>query len=486
MGKKRFEMFLGIACMLLFFPCIVFPQSPIWHSDQLIEDNAGLIGYHPQVAKSENNVVAVWSQSDGSHTRIYSNYSIDGGATWHADQLIEDNGLDVGLDAQVAMSGLNVVAVWSQLDGSGNLRIYSNYSTDGGATWHADQLIENNAGFSGGSPQVTMSGLNVVVVWDQQDATSRQRIYSNYSTDGGATWHADQLLEDNIGFDGWFPQVAVSGNNVVAVWYQPVATALRIYTNYSTDGGATWHADQLIEDNAGNSGITPEVAISGSNVVAVWVQLLGGSFRIHSNYSTDGGATWHPDQLIEDNAGQGGSLPQVTISGSNVVAVWYQSDGTTQRVYSNYSTDGGATWHSDQIIEDNAGNSGGFPQVAMSGNYVVAVWRQSDGSSYRIYSNHSTDGGATWHSDQMIEDNTGYWGEHPQVAISGNSIVAVWVQSNEGEYRIYSNYATFDNEPPTTAAIPTLNEWGTTILIILAGLGALYCIKKQRRAGRIS
>jgi Neuraminidase (sialidase) len=136
----------------------------------------------------------------------------------------------------MAKSANNVVAVWSQSDGS-HTRIYSNYSTDGGATWHADQLIENNAGFSGGSPQVAMSGLNVVVVWDQQDATSRLRIYSNYSTDGGATWHADQLLEDNIGFDGWFPQVAVSGNNVVAVWYQPVATALRIYTNYSTDGG---------------------------------------------------------------------------------------------------------------------------------------------------------------------------------------------------------------------------------------------------------
>jgi hypothetical protein len=447
---KRFGICFGICLMLFVFPPILIAQSPTWHSDALIENNAGNNGFSPKVAMSGNNVVAVWYQLDGNgNYRIYSNYSTDGGATWGSAQLIENNAGFDGFSPEVAVSGSNVVAVWMQVDGNGNYRIYSNYSGDGGVTWNANaQLVDDHPGFSGGFPEVAMSGLNVVVVWEQEDATTFQRMYSDYSTDGGATWHADRSLEDNTGYDVWFPQVAMSGNNAVAVWYQPDAASFRIYSNYSNDGGETWHTDLPI--NTGD-GYVPEVAISGLDVVVVWARYVGGIFRISSNYSSDGGATWGSDQLIEDNAGVpiGGNYPQVAISGSNAVAVWQQYDGTTNRISSNYSSDGGATWNSDQLIEDNAGLSGSFPQVAMSGNKVVSVWMQWIGSdedgAYQIHSNHSTDGGVTWGSDQLIEDNIGYYADSPQVAMSESSVVAVWRQRDgEETLRIYSNYATFE------------------------------------------
>ena len=78
-------------------------------------------------------------------------------------------------------------------------------------------------------------------------------------------------------------------------------------------------------------------------------------------------------QLIENNAGQDGYEPQVAMSGQNAVAVWYQYDGSNYRIYSNYSTDGGATWLTAQLIENNAGQDGYEPQVAMSGQNVVGL-----------------------------------------------------------------------------------------------------------------
>ena len=39
------------------------------------------------------------------------------------------------------------------------------------------------------------------------------------------------------------------------------------------------------------------------------------------------------------------------------------------------------TWQADQLIDDNAGKDGNLPQVAMSGSSVVAVWRQGDGGT---------------------------------------------------------------------------------------------------------
>jgi hypothetical protein len=78
----------------------------------------------------------------------------------------------------------------------------------------------------------------------------------------------------------------------------------------------------------------------------------------------------------------------------------------------------------------------------MSVPNVVAVWHQDDGINDRIYSNYSTDSGVTWHGAQLIENNAVYWGAVPNLAISGSSAVAVWCQDNSFNQSIYSNYAT--------------------------------------------
>ncbi len=211
---------------------------------------------------------------------------------------------------------------------------------------------------------------------------------------------------------------------------------------------ATWGSDQPIND-AGHNGYTPQVAMSGSNAVAVWRQWDNSNTnRIYSSHSADSGATWDSDQLIEDNAGYEGEDPQVAISGSNAVAVWMQYDSSEyNRIYSNYSSDSGASWNSDQPI----GSSGHYvwrPQVAVSGTNAVAVWERIQGAYARIYSNYSSDGGVNWSSEQLIEDNAGYYGYDPQVAMSGSSAVAVWWQSDGSNYRIYSNYCELISEPP--------------------------------------
>jgi hypothetical protein len=446
---------LIVAFVLIVFPAIVFGQVT-WNMDQLIEDNAVYLPSGPQVAISDNNVVAVWEQYDGGTIRISSNYSTNGGTTWGSDQLIDDYVVGFhGHSPKVAASGNNVVAVWERDEGSAH-HICSNYSTDGGVTWGSDQLIEDNVGFNAALPKVAASGNNVVAVWRQYDG-SHNRIYYNRSSDRGATWGSDQLIEDNVGFDANSPQVAISGNTVVAVWQQWDGSKDRIYYNRSTDGGATWGSDQLIEDNVGFHNFNPQVAISGNTVVAVWLAYEGSNYRVYANYSANGGATWGSDQLIEDNVGFSAAIPQVAISGNTVVAVWltYEVSNAIYRVCANYSANGGATWGSDQLIEDNVGFSAFGPQVAISGNTVVAVWQQYDGSKNRIYSNYSTDGGVTWGSDQLIEDNVGFNAALPKVAASGNNVVAVWEQQYDWDSeRIYSTNGVLEGQ-----SIPVYRFW---------------------------
>jgi len=343
------------------------------------------------VAVSGSNVVVVWHQYDESDYfyNIYSDYSTDGGATWHTDQLVEVNDGNA-FSAQVTIDGSNVVAVWRQVE-PGNTGIYAAYSTNAGANWNSAGAIDSRSP-SADSPKVAMDGSNVVAVWYQYDGepTSRYHIYSNYSTNGGQTWGAsDQRIEDNDSYDGYIPEVAISGSNVVAVWSQyDASTHRQIYSNYSTNGGQTWGSDQRIEDNLIYQAEYQKVAMNGLNVIAVWRQEDGVQYGIYSNYSTDGGQTWASDQLIENNSGQA-SDPDVAMSATTAVAVWYQNDGTTYRVYSSYSTDGGANWSPDKIIDTNPGDFANNPKVAIYGDVPVAAWYQWDGSNTRVYSSYA-------------------------------------------------------------------------------------------------
>jgi hypothetical protein len=418
-------------------------QYLLWHYDNLIEYNGVYNAIEPQVAMSGAKVVAVWQQSDSSGSHIYSNYSINGGKTWHGNRIVQDGSTAIGYSPQVAMSGSLAVVVWKQYL-NGYQRVYADYSTNGGATWHTDQLIEDNAGASALYPRVAVSGTKVVAVWFQPEG-SNLRIFANYSTNGGVTWHADQRLDVPSVYDSEYPRVALSGSNAVVVWWRYDGTSIRAYANSSSSAGATWWGQQLVEDNDGYDVQDPQVAISGSRAVAVWTQMSAtGASRVYSNYSTDAGLNWHSDQEVENHPTYSAHRPQVVVSGSKVAAVWHQWDGSSERVYANNSADGGATWGTPQLIEANVGANANDPQLAIVGSKVAAVWRQTMGGNELVYSNFSSNGGGTWRAAQKINGLVGFVTNScfPQVAISAKKAVAVWVANDGASDRIVANYAT--------------------------------------------
>ena len=97
---------------------------------------------------------------------------------------------------------------------------------------------------------------------------------------------------------------------------------------------------------------------------------------------------WQTAALIEtDNVGNDYE-PQIAIdAGGNAMAVWVQSDGTRDNIWSNRYT-AGTGWGTAALIEtDNAGHAVN-PQIAIDvGGNALAVWMQFDGTRYNIWSN---------------------------------------------------------------------------------------------------
>jgi hypothetical protein len=376
-------------------------------------------------------------------------YGIFAQVDWGTNRIIDANTGYNQYEPQVKISGLNACAVWYQSDDDYNNRIYSNYTTNGGVDWGDAQMIDDIENSQQTAPRMAMSGLNVVVVWYGSDWGANNAFYSNYSTDGGITWNTQTVIYEGLSLNIVNPDVAISGDKAVVVFGKATSffpdLSFTLYSCYSFDKGETWSSPQVISSS---SGTDIRIAMSGSNVVAVWDCNDG----IYSNFSIDSGQTWHTAQLI-DNKGTVGYSPIAAIEGTRVVVVWQQQSDAADyylnwHVYSNYSDDAGESWGTAQMIDDNPYNAYYFSEnarVVISGSRVIAAWAQQTAEGYWdgpvfIYSNYSTDYGETWHEDQEVStDDVDYsWG--PKLALNGTTCVMVWEMGDGFFDRMHSIY----------------------------------------------
>ncbi len=209
-------------------------------------------------------------------------------------------------------------------------------------------------------------------------------------------------------------------------------------------GDKEWNTAQLIETDDSGNAESPQVAVDpDGNAVAVWYQFDGTRHNIWSNRYTADTGEWGDAEMIEtDNEGDAW-LPQVAVDPEgNAIAVWHQSDGTRFNIWSNRCTTG--TWGTPELIEtDNVGDAV-EPQIAVDpGGNAIAVWYQDDGTFYTIWSNRYTSLSDTWGTAELIEKMVpapaGH-AMHPQIAVdSDGNAVAVWPQFGGTVNSIWSN-----------------------------------------------
>jgi hypothetical protein len=418
----------------------------------------------------DNNVYIAWEDTRDADYGIYFNYSYNAGMTWQTPDIRLDTG-DVGNGnqssfAQVACSGSNVYAVWTDWR-NGQEDVYFNYSSNSGVTWQTpDMRIDSDNSTSAFlptiQPQIACSGTNVYIVWGDDRNGSRD-IYLDYSTDGGANWQASDIridtgdvLGDN---NSWNPQIACVGNNVYVVWEDERNSGiLDIYFNYSTDGGANWQASAIRLDTGvdpGTQGSTnPQISAVDNNVYVVWEDRRNGNRDIYFNRSSDGGVNWLSSAIrldTGDTAGDNSSWnPQIACVKNFVYVTWCDWRDGDGDIYINYSNSSGATWQTPDIQIDSGDASATYtyaPQIACTKKKAYVVWHDFRNGGFEqdadIYFNFSLNGGANWQASDIridLGDAAGaersWW---PQIACSDDSVYSVWQDQRSGGMDIFFN-----------------------------------------------
>jgi hypothetical protein len=304
----------------------------------------------------------------------------------------------------------------------------------GAKAWGTATLFETAAG-EAREPQVAANASgDAVAVWSQHDGTA-QRIYARRHTAGVGWGSVERIDAGTLG--AGVAQVAIDDSgNAMAVWQQDgLDTTRRIYANRYT-AGTGWGSPQLIGSSAEVNEDYAQVAISANgDAIAVWQQVdrMTGLQSIAANrFVLSGG--WGTHVLIEaSNRLALGQQVAVDASG-NAHAVWLQSDGTAFRLFSNRYI-AGSGWGTPTQLSSGIG-SAADPQVAVdaTGNAVV-VFVHFDGAvvgaTDSIWARRYV-AGTGWMAATLLESGS-QGADEPQVAVDarGNAYV-VWTQVTGG------------------------------------------------------
>jgi len=359
----------------------------------------------------------------------YTYPTFDGGSTW----------TEGALPDQYALGDPSVIfdregsAFYCFIGDWQHSGIYVSRSSDGGVTWkptataviaHQGQVpFEDKpypiADWTGG-PRAGY----IYVTWTQftrygsSDPADSSRILFSRSDDHGETFSTPVPVSDRGGdaidsdntVEGAVPAVGPNGTIYVA-WAGPRG----IEFDRSTNGGVSWGRDQVISDMPGGWDFNVPGIYRTNGLPIVKVDLSYGHYRgrIYVNwsdqrngdtdiflvYSDDGGATWSPRILVNDDPVGNGkdqffSWMDVDVVTGTVYVDFYDrrehADDLTTDVYLAYSEDGGAHFANAKIsatpfVPRNSVFFGDYTGISAFGGRVRPLWMRLDGTTLSLW-----------------------------------------------------------------------------------------------------
>jgi hypothetical protein len=140
-----------------------------WEPPVRLDSNTGADADNPRIAvDAGGNAIAVWQQSDGARSDIWTNRYISGSGWGTARKLEIEDGNAADPRLAIGTNG-EAFAVWRQNDSNGDPRVWSAIFRPGSG-WNSPVRLENNSGKRALSPAVAVDGSgNAVVVWRLSD-----------------------------------------------------------------------------------------------------------------------------------------------------------------------------------------------------------------------------------------------------------------------------------------------------------------------------
>ena len=310
--------------------------------------------------------------------------SSDAGVTWSVPVRVDAGATPPlaphrGMDAQLAVSGAKLVALWNTpgtgFGGRGPMA--TAISTNGGLTWQpgpnpADDGLPSDHSFVDCAADATGT---FHLVWLDSRGGPKGLRYAN-SKDGGQTWSKNATLKPETCECCWNTIALGADGSVHALFRDKNPRDMAVLS--STDHGASWTAPVKVGnfnwDFQGCPHVGGGLLVRGSALHAlVWTGATGHSGTYHLT-STDQGRTWSTPQRLGDADARRGDL--ASAGPQSLAAVWDRVSDGESAVFAGTSSDGGKTWSEPKQLSAPGINSAYPRAISVAGRYRV-FWTES-------------------------------------------------------------------------------------------------------------
>jgi len=312
-------------------------QGLTWSNpNTLVSDTAGWEYDYSEIAAGSNGIVyaTFFHRAPGVPDGKFFTRSTDGGLTWeHPGRRLDDSTASVyiGPSQIVPLGGDSVLVAWN----SGDYHVLIVRSLDAGLHWTAParlDLVHTNEFWLG---RIVRDESGELYAATQGTVDQVTTIYVFSSSDCGAGWSAQPVAVSSV--DGTSPDIVTHGDNLYVAyaffhdWFQ-----CEVYFAASSDRGQTWSTPNIRINDVPNHGWIPRLALDQDGVLhVVFGDDRTGQYDVYYSHSEDNGATWSPNEIVNDDSIRAQQADPV---------IW---GGTSDQIY--------MTWGDDRSGNDNCG-----------------------------------------------------------------------------------------------------------------------------------
>lgn len=445
------------------------PKGPELGEIERLNAEPGNVGrymvayYAALYALPSGGAVAAWMRDESPYRSVVFRQSGKAGTPFSPEaHLTPDDMLKtitIGLTLLPGAGDGEFYAAWqARKPETGDKFVVFRSSRDGGATW-LDAHLLNTEPMAFAPAIATDRNGGVSVAWpDERDYTTG--IYANRSLDRGATWLPKDVRIDEFGAGRMANAVSVASDGeegVIVAWEQQAPEGRVVMVAASKDRGTTWLKPIRVDDGRGRgSPLAPRVAFAGHRAVVIWTAAVGGInayAEVWADSSADGGLTWGPDVLIQEQPGGTAPTMQLFSDGAHVAAVFEAKarGGNETIYYARMQDDGTWTPGKDALVPlTSPDGKAGAPRLAAG----------KDGTLYLVYTDgslavrllRSKDGGEHWDAPMLVVERPASESpttvRFPQIAVGGETAYVMWEEWGDSKATIKNLGDAQSKRPP--------------------------------------
>jgi hypothetical protein len=230
-------------------------------------------------------------------------------------------------------------------------------------------------------PEITASGTNVFVIWNNLDADKGNHILLRHSIDAGSIF--DSKMEIGVGVKDSFPKVAADDSNFFVVWdVNGHDNNTKVMYKNGQDNNASLN-NKTVDLNQGKNGGESQILSKGNHILVSWTSNSGKEGNELSLVKSDDFGISFGNIVKVSNGFKSSNVETVMVD-NNLFVVWQESVHDAEEILLKKSTDRGITFSQTVDLSNNDGISE-CPSIAATEGKLHIVWQDNTAGNNEVF-----------------------------------------------------------------------------------------------------